>query len=670
MESKIDGKEKAMELAEDSRQSEWDAPSFTAELFRGAFRWDLIHPFPLQDPDDKRIGDEYIAKLKVVLEAHVDPVAIERTGQFPKSSLKAMADAGAFGMKIEKKYGGLGLSLTNYSRALAFVGTYCKATSTYLSAHQSIGVPQPLKFAGTEEQREKYLPRLAAGALSAFALTEPEVGSDPAKMETTAEPTEDGEFYILNGEKLWCTNGPDAELLVVMAKTPSIEVHDRTKTQITAFIVETDSPGFEVVHRCEFMGLRGIANGLLRFNNVKVPAENIIGKPGDGLKIALKTLNTGRIGIPATAVAGAKLCLHNAQKWCNSRVQWGVPIGKHQEIAKLLADMAADTFAMSAMSSLTCALSDRGGADIRLEAAIAKYFCTETTWRIYDDFITMRGGRGYETAESLAARGDEPMPAEGLLRDFRVMRILEGSSQIMRLIIAREALDTHFSILMPIIKPKKGRGPGRFKSILRAFSFYPRWLPRQYLPSGQSYSTKYLNPTNERHLQYIARTSRLLARRLFWKMVKHSAALEREQLLLGNIVDIGVDLFVMASTLSYAERKLEDDPADQGPQELADLFCSTARNRITANFELLRHNHYAKYDAVGERALRGEFAWMVDDVYKDYPAAIRAMWDEGIANREARHTPSVLAPINAAESEEPDPASTEEAGQAEETVPK
>ncbi len=652
MESSIDGKEQAMDLAEDSRQTEWDAPSFTAELFRGSFRWDLVHPYPLQDPEDKRIGDEYIAKLKGVLEAHVDPIEIERTGQVPQSSLQAMADAGAFGMKIEKKYGGLGLSLSNYSRALAFIGTYCKATSAYLSAHQSIGVPQPLKFAGTDEQREKYLPRLAAGALSAFALTEPDVGSDPAKMATTAQPTADGEHYIINGEKLWCTNGPEAELLIVMAKTPSIEVHGQTKTQITAFIVESNTPGFEVVHRCEFMGMRGIANGLLRFNNVKVPKENIIGKPGDGLKIALKTLNTGRVGIPASAAAGGKLCLHNAQKWCNERVQWGVPIGKHQEIAKLLADMATDTFAMTAMSSLTCALADRGATDIRLEAAIAKYFCTETTWRIYDDFITMRGGRGYETAESLAARGDEPMPAEGLMRDFRVMRILEGSTQIMRLIIAREALDTHFSMLMPILKPKKGRGPGRIQSLMRAIKFYPRWIPKQYLPSGQSYSTKYLNDANLRHLQFIDRTSRKLARRLFWTMAKYGPSLEREQLLLANFVDIGVDLFVMSSTLAYAERMLEDNPSDQGPQELADLFCSRARDRINGNFDAVRHNHYSKYDAVGDRALRGEFAWMVDDVYKEYPATIRAMWDEGIAKREARQE---AAPI-----EEPQPAKNTE----------
>jgi alkylation response protein AidB-like acyl-CoA dehydrogenase len=668
MEQKIDGKEKAMELAEESRQTEWIEPSFTAELFRGKFRWDLVHPYPMQDDDDKRIGDEYLEKLRGVMEANIDPVEIERTGQVPQSALKAMADAGAFGMKIEKKYGGLGLSLTNYTRALSLIGTYCKATSTYLSAHQSIGVPQPLKFAGTDEQREKYLPRLAAGELSAFALTEPDVGSDPAKMSTTAEPTEDGQHYILNGEKLWCTNGPEADILIVMAKTPSIEVHGRKKTQISAFIVESTMPGFEVVHRCEFMGIRGIANGLLRFNNVKVPAENIIGKPGDGLKIALKTLNTGRVGIPANSVAGAKLCLRNAQKWCNDRVQWGVPIGKHQEIAKLLADMAADTFAMSSISTLTCALADRGGADIRLEAAIAKYFCTETTWRIYDDFITMRGGRGYETQESLAQRGEEPMPAEGLMRDFRVMRILEGSTQIMRLIIAREALDTHFSLVMPLLKPRKGQKPGRIGALAKILSFYPRWLPKQFIPSGQSYSTIYLNEANVGHLQFINRTSRKLARRLFFTMAKYGPSLEREQLLLGNFVDIGVDLFVMASTLAYAERKLEDNPADQGPQELADLFCAKARERIEQNFASVRRNNYKKYDAVGEQALRGDFAWMSDDIYKDYPAALREMWDEGIAKREARaESEREVKPTQ--EPETPAPEETEPA-HAEESVTK
>ncbi|MFA6243697.1 MAG: acyl-CoA dehydrogenase family protein, partial [Candidatus Hydrogenedentales bacterium] len=257
-------KQKAMDLAEEARQEEWKFPSFTAELFRGNFRWDLMHPYPLQDPEDKRIGDEYIAKVREVLERAVDPIEIDRTGEYPKSALKALADIGAFGMKISKDYGGLGLSQTNYSRVLSVMGSYCQSTTTWVSAHQSIGVPQPLKMYGTEEQKKKFLPRVARGEISAFALTEPDVGSDPAKMTTVATPSEDGSYYLLNGEKLWCTNGPDADILVVMAQTPPKMVNGKERPQISTFIVEKDMPGFTVERRCGFMGLKGLSNGLLR----------------------------------------------------------------------------------------------------------------------------------------------------------------------------------------------------------------------------------------------------------------------------------------------------------------------------------------------------------------------------------------------------------------------
>ncbi|HRI87274.1 MAG TPA: acyl-CoA dehydrogenase family protein, partial [Candidatus Hydrogenedentes bacterium] len=432
-------KDKAMELAEDARQ-EWKFPSFTAELFRGNFRWDLMHPYPLQDAEDKRIGDEYIAKVREVLEKHIDPIKIDREGHYPAESLKALAEIGAFGMKIPKEYGGVGLSQTNYSRVLSVIGSYCQSTTTWVSAHQSIGVPQPLKMYGTEEQKKKYLPRLAKGEISAFALTEPDVGSDPGKMGTTAIPSEDGSYYLLNGEKLWCTNGPSADIMVVMAKTPPKIVNGKEKTQITAFIVEKDMPGFSVEHVCSFMGLRGLSNGLLRFNNVKVPKENIIGKPGDGLRIALGTLNTGRLGIPAASSGVLKRCITIAQQWCNDRVQWGVPIGKHQSIARKIANLAGDTFAMESVVWLACSYADRENADIRLEAAIAKYFCTEVAWKNLDEFLQVRGGRGYETAYSLYHRGDHPAAVEQWMRDARVSRIFEGSTEIMHLIMAREAL--------------------------------------------------------------------------------------------------------------------------------------------------------------------------------------------------------------------------------------
>jgi hypothetical protein len=617
-------KDRAMELAEESREKEWKLPSFTAELFRGHFRWDLMHPYPAQDAEDKGIGDAYIERIRPILEHEFDPLEVERTGKVPERVVKALAQVGAFGMKIPRQYGGLELSQTNFSRVLAVVGCYSSALSTWLSAHQSIGVPEPLKLFGTAEQKQRYLPRIARGAMTAFALTEPGVGSDPAKITTRAVPSEDGSHYILNGEKLWCTNGPVAELIVVMAKTPPKIVNGKEKHQITCFIVETSWEGFEVAHHCTFMGLKGISNGLLRFRDVKVPAENIVGEPGQGLKIALMTLNTGRLSIPAVSSATGKLCTRNAEKWCSERVQWGTPIGKHQEVAKKLANMASDTFAMEATNWLACAFADGGHRDIRLEAAIAKYFCTETGYRILDDFIQIRGGRGYETEASLAARGEEPMPAERLLRDARVMRILEGSTEIMHLIMAREALDTHFRLVMPIMNHKKGAKPGRAALIWQAAKFYSGWYPRLWLPSFPDYKVTHLSQDNRDHLHYVNKTCRRLARTIFHTMVKYQEKLEFEQLLLGNIVDIGVDLFTMAASLSYAEHWLTQNPQDASPQELADLYCRNARERIRERFHALKNNHNPVFKKVADGVLEGRYAWLYTDVFTSYSATAQA----------------------------------------------
>jgi alkylation response protein AidB-like acyl-CoA dehydrogenase len=614
-------KQAAMDLAEDSREKEWSHPSFVAELFRGDFRWEIVAPFPGQDPEDKRIGDEYMEKVKAVLEKHIDPQAVDREQEVPREALKALAEIGAFGMKIPKEYGGLGFSQLNYNRVVAFIASYCSSTSVFVSAHQSIGVPQPLKMFGTKEQKEKWLPRLAKGALSAFALTEPGVGSDPAKMSTMATPSEDGSYYILNGEKLWCTNGPWAEILIVMAVTPPKIVNGKERKQITAFVVESDTPGFEVAHVCRFMGIRGIRNGLLRFTNMKVPAGNIIGKPGDGLKIALTTLNTGRLTVPATCAGGGKKALMGLKQWVNERIQWGAPIGRHQAVGSKLAKMAADTFAMESISLLTCAFADRGAVDIRLEAAMAKYYCTETSWRIVDDFLQVRGGRGYETAASLKARGEVPIAAEQAMRDARISRIIEGTSEIMQLFIAREAMDTHMSRVMPIMM---GKLPVSKKVglSLKAMQFYIPWYIKTWLPASGAHGVKHLSPSNQAHLAYIGRTSKRLARTMFHTMAKFGPKLEFEQLVLASFVDIGTDLFAMSASLARAEAMLTKDPANEDLQNLVDFYCRNARERIQASFHRVKYNHNRLLNKVSRAYVDGKLDWLCDGVYKGIPLSL------------------------------------------------
>src|SRR5438105_6378275 len=275
-ESKTQGAVEAMEVAEASRQTEWEKPSFVGDLFLGKLNLDLIHPFPEQPAADKAEADEFLQRFERFLAENVDADEIDEQGEYDYSLFEGFNELGAWGMKIPKEYGGLGFSATNYNRAIGLVATWCGSTVAWLSTHQSIGVPQPLKLFGTKEQKEKWLPRLANGAISAFALTEPGVGSDPAKMETRAVPSPDGKGWILNGEKLWCTNGLKAEVIIVMAQTAPKIVNGKEKKQISAFILEMDWPGVEIAHRCQFMGLRGIGNVVINVKEVFVANENPI----------------------------------------------------------------------------------------------------------------------------------------------------------------------------------------------------------------------------------------------------------------------------------------------------------------------------------------------------------------------------------------------------------
>ncbi|WP_328667723.1 acyl-CoA dehydrogenase family protein [Streptomyces sp. NBC_00322] len=594
----------ARQVAEAAREQDWRKPSFAKELFLGRFRLDLIHPHPLPADEDTRRGEAFLAKLRDFCETKIDGALIEREARIPDEVINGLRELGALGMKIDTKYGGLGLGQVYYNKALALAGSASPAIGVLLSAHQSIGVPQPLKMFGTPEQKERFLPRCARTDISAFLLTEPDVGSDPARLATTAVP--DGDSYVLDGVKLWTTNGVVADLLVVMARVPKSEGH---KGGITAFVVEAGSEGITVENRNSFMGLRGIENGLTRFHQVRVPAENRIGPEGAGLKIALTTLNTGRLSLPASCVATGKWALKIAREWSVAREQWGKPIAKHEAVGSKISFIAATTFALEAVLDLSSQMADEDRNDIRIEGALAKLFASEMGWVIADELVQIRGGRGFETADSLAARGERAVPAEQILRDMRINRIFEGSTEIMHLLIAREAVDAHLAVAGDIIDPDKPLS-AKAKAGARAGSFYARWLPKLVAGPGQlprSYSEFGDLAT---HLRYVERSSRKLARSTFYAMSRWQGRMETKQAFLGRIVDIGAELFAMSAACVRAE--LLSTTGDHGREahQLADAFCRQARIRVEELFTRLWSNTDDLDRKVVDGVLSGTYTWL------------------------------------------------------------
>ena len=601
----------ARQVAEAAREQDWRKPSFAKELFLGRFRLDLIHPHPLPPAEDARRGEEFLAKLRDFCETQIDAARIEREARIPDEVISGLKEIGALGMKIDTKYGGLGLTQVYYNKALALAGSACPAVGVLLSAHQSIGVPQPLKLFGTDEQKAEFLPRCARTDISAFLLTEPDVGSDPARLATSA--VRDGDAYILDGVKLWTTNGVIADLLVVMARVPKTE---DGKGGITAFVVETDSPGITVENRNAFMGLRGIENGVTRFHQVRVPAANRIGPEGAGLKIALTTLNTGRLSLPASCVAAGKWCLKIAREWSAAREQWGRPIAEHEAVGKKISFIAATTFALEAVLDLSSQMADEDRNDIRIEGALAKLFASEMGWLMADELVQIRGGRGFETAESLAARGEKAVPAEQVLRDLRINRIFEGSTEIMHLLIAREAVDAHLKVAGDLIDPDKSL-QDKAKAGANAGVFYAKWLPKLVAGSGQlpgTYGEFRHGIDLSRHLRYVERNARKLARSTFYAMSRWQGRMETKQGFLGRIVDIGAELFAMSAACVRAELLRTQGDHGREAYQLADAFCEQSRIRVEELFGRLWTNTDSVDRKVVKGVMGGAYTWLEEGI--------------------------------------------------------
>ncbi|MGB9374821.1 MAG: acyl-CoA dehydrogenase family protein [Jiangellales bacterium] len=606
---------KAQAMAESLGQAtEIVLPSFGKELFLGHFRLDLIAPFPEEEPAVAAETAAYLEKIRQVCETEWREVGpeIERTGVVPEYVVKGLADLGAFGMKIPKDYGGLGLSQVAYNKALALVTQVHSSLGVLLSAHQSIGVPQPLKSHGSEEQKRKYLPRCAQGAITACLLTEPNTGTDLAHTATTAVPTEDDEAYILNGVKLWTTNGVIAELVVVLASIPRSETH---RGGLSTFIVELDSPGITVERRNEFMGLRGIENGVTRFHDVRVPKENLLGKEGKGLAVALSTLNVGRLSIPGMSAGAGKWSTKVASEWVAARSSMGKPIGKYEAIASKVSFMAATTFALDAMQEMTSIMADQKRNDIRVESAIAKLFASEMGWRIADELVQVRGGRGYETAASLQARGERAVNAEGSLRDQRINRVFEGATEIMYLALAREAMEEHQKNGFALFDPDVDLAEKR-KVAANAAKYYAGYLPTLAVGKGHNPNAYGEYGTLAKHLRYIDRRSQRMARNVIYGLGRYATGMLHKQMFMSRIVLIGTELYAQACAIVAAERINSKVGGQQGEEAyaLADAFCRQSRLRIDDHFTGLWKNTDELDRRLTGKMMDGNYSWLWSDM--------------------------------------------------------
>ncbi len=614
----------ALDGMEQNRQEGWDSESAAGGFFEGKFMWDKIHPFPAQDPADQAVGDAFITKLVDYLKQSYDPEEVSRSRKIPQKNIDDLKAMGAFRLKIPKEHGGMGFSIINYTRICGVAASYCASLAALMSAHQSIGVGQPVKLAGTKAQKEKFFKQLGDGnKISAFALTEKGAGSDPFSMVATASPTPDGKHFLINGEKLWITNGAIADILVVMAVTPTLwSVKDkalglvtikdrcipinedlrqqrlkagwREKKQITAFVLEVKDPngkfvpGYEIVKRLEFMGLDALENAYLKFTDVKVPAENIIGEEGKGLKMALRTLNTGRLTIPSATTAASKTMVRESVKWAGERVQMGRALAKWQVGAEKVAEIACNTFAMDGMSKWVSRLgdeADKANVDIRIEAAMAKLFCSERN--LDNSILAMRffGGRGYQTVASKRTIGLGDVPVERWYRDSIINCIFEGTTDVMHLLIAREGTDFAFKKLSSFLKPGLSLG-ARLSGFIGTSVFMATWFTRNLIGAvpGLSHvlaalvlpTPKQLNGHNRAHLRFMFRQSKLLAIKEFLAMNRYMLGLQNQQVLLRRFVEIATQLFAMATTLAYADSLLAEcsNPDErQALQDLTHLTC-------------------------------------------------------------------------------------------------
>lgn len=618
---------KGLERIEEARER-LAGSSFMAGLFAGEPDFSLLLMAD-EPPDQRAAWEAFRPRLETFLTTHVDPDSIERTARIPDSVIKGLFALGAFGMKIPKQYGGLGFSHTNYGRALMLIAGWSNSLALTVAVPQSIGIAMPLLLFGSGEQRRKYLPLVAREAVSAFALTEPITGSDAANIRTEAVLDADGSTFIVNGEKLWCTNAPIARYVTLIARVPAKRAQRDGRTLWvpvpggagaddsvhTAFILDMEAPGVWVRQRCQFEGCRGIENAHMTLQDVRIPAADLIGEVGRGLKYALTILNVGRaVSIPAICLGMAKQAWRPTLDRANTRLTFQKPIGERQTQRMRVGRMAAQLFAMEALASVVWRMADLHSYDVRIEAAMAKICCSENTIQFLKDAQTLFGGMGYETADSKRARGEAAFGIEQLVRDAEMYRIGEGATDILRPFVAREALGPHLERARTYFD-ERVTGLRRFVEIGRLLRFYVPWYLRQWTPRPLPPGPVFLHPRVRPMLRFVERASRRLARTTLYAMAWHREALRDDQGRQNRIESIGEDLLVVATTALHAEA--QERAAGRGDVwDLAEEVFSETKPRVEQRIRELICNEDARVAGVGAKALGGTYPSLSEGIIK------------------------------------------------------
>ncbi|MEZ4744585.1 MAG: acyl-CoA dehydrogenase family protein [Calditrichia bacterium] len=591
----ISGKQSAQQAFETHQNQKNNQQSFLSALFMGNFRQELIQSLSSQPNRNREEFRVFYTTMKHWLRS-VDSDEIDRTGKIPAAIHESLVALGAFGMQIDPAFGGLGLSQIEYNMIMKLIASRDVNLTALISAHQTIALV--LQNFGTEDQKKQYVPRLAKGAMAAFALSENDAGADPSKISASVQELPDGDGYMLNGEKVWTPNANASAFFVVIAK------HD-TAGERSAFIVDANSDGVEIAHSNQFMGMRALDNCVIRFTNVQIPSENLLWEKGKGSALAQITENYGRMALPACAAGSAKTCLEIARSWAAERKQWGRYLGHHESIAHKIANIAGYTFAMDAVADLAAKMTDNE-PDIRMETAIAKLYNTEAVWGIIDDTLQIRSGRGYETAESQKNRGEQPVPVERLMRDWRISTIVHGSSEMMRVSIASEVLGKHYQKTSLLFDRKTSR-KSKFAALPGFLTYYLQWYAK--LALSVSIFPKYRSFGRlAKHVRFVERTSRKLARHTFHGVLRYGNRLEKRQAFLGRLVDIAAELFAITAVTHRAHQEFLQ--GNRNAANIADIFCRQSRRRIDLLFhELWKDNDRVNYK-LGRQVLDKQFTWL------------------------------------------------------------